>query len=139
MKKTKRILSLLLVMLCMAGLFGCGEADISEYGEDEIKIVGLLEEDFTITPNELSQLEIMEVKTTGNTKKAGTVKTYGPTLETFLAQYGKTLDEFYAIKFKAADDYKVTLGAITWNEHDVILSVANGSKARRSISSRFES
>ena len=73
-------------------------------------------------------MECTSATATGKSAKAGTVQAYGPTLETFLAQYGKTLDEFKSVKFYASDDYTVTLGRVTWEKYDVILSVAEGSK-----------
>lgn len=126
--KGKRILGLLLCFFVMFSLAGC-EADISAYENERILVTGLLEEDFYITPAELVQLECVEATAKGKTAKAGTVQAYGPTLETFLGSYGKSLDEFYSIKFCAADDYDVTLGRQTFEECEVILSVANGSKA----------
>lgn len=123
----RKIICILLALLCAASLTGCGIADISEYGDSQILVTGLLEEDFYITPNELMALECTTATAQGKTAKAGTVHAYGPTLETFLAQYGKTLDEFKKIKFYASDDYTVTLGRVTWEKYDVIMSVAEGS------------
>lgn len=121
----KRIAALLLLALCLAG---CA-ADISAYENDQILVTGLLEEDFYITPGELAALECVEATAVGQTAKAGTVQAYGPTLETFLAQYGKTVEEFKSIRFTASDDYVVTIGKASWDKYDVILSIAQGAKA----------
>ena len=43
------------VLLAVLLLTGCG-ADISAYGDRQIRVSGLLEEDFYVTPNELSRL-----------------------------------------------------------------------------------
>lgn len=110
-------------------LVSCGTADISAYQDQKIEIVGLLDEDFYVTPAELAQLECTSATAHGKTAKAGTVKAYGPTLDTFLAQYGKTVDEFRSIRCVASDDYVVTLGRASWEKYDIILSIANGSKA----------
>lgn len=119
------IIPFFMTILCC--FTGC-KADISEYENEKIQIVGLLEEDFYITPGELAELECIETVAHGKTAKAGTVEAYGPTLETFLAQYGKSLDEFYSVKFYAKDDYTVTLGKQTFEKCDVILSIARGSE-----------
>lgn len=125
----KKWISLFLVLcLLAAGLAGCGTADISAYADTQILVTGLLEEDFYITPAELAELKCVSTTTTGNTAKAGTVQAYGPTLETFLAQYGKELSDFKAIRFCASDDYNITIGRASWDKYDVILSIAQGSK-----------
>ena len=121
----KRIIALLLLMLCLTG---CA-ADISAYADTQILVTGLLEEDFYITPGELAALECVEATAVGQTAKAGTVQAYGPTLETFLAQYGRTVDAFKSVRFTASDDYVVTIGKASWEKYDVILSIAQGSKA----------
>lgn len=119
------ILSLLLVLVLLPG---CGKADISDYADRKILVTGLLEEDFYITPGELAQLECVSATARGNSEKAGTVHAYGPTLETFLAQYGKSLSEFKKLRIVAEDGYTVTLGRVTWDKYDVILSIAAGSR-----------
>ena len=121
----KRIVALLLLLLSLAG---CA-ADISAYEDTPILVTGLLEEDFYITPGELAALECVEATAVGKTAKAGTVQAYGPTLEAFLTQYGKTLNEFKSVRFTASDDYVVTIGKVSWDKYDVILSVSQGSKA----------
>lgn len=125
----RKLKCLLAVLLIAVGLCGCGGLDISDYGEEQILITGLTEEDFYITPNELLQMECVSETAQGKTAKAGKVQAYGPTMETFLAAYGKSLDELYSIRLIASDDYKVTLGRATWEKYDIILSVANGNKA----------
>ena len=108
-------------------LTGC-EANISSYADEKILVKGLADEDFYITPGELAEMECVSATAKGQTQKAGTVTAYGPTLETFVEQYGHTLDDFKSLHTIAKDDYVVTLGRVTWDEHDVILSIANGSK-----------
>lgn len=125
----KKFVRLIALVLLLATLCGCGGLDISDYGEDQILITGLTEEDFCITPNQLLELECVSETAQGKSAKAGTVKAYGPTMETFLASYGKTFEDFRSIKLIASDDYKVTLGRATWEKYDIILSVANGNKA----------
>lgn len=108
------------LLLCLAG---CSGVDISKYADTPILVTGLLEEDFYITPGELAALECVEATAVGKTAKAGTVKAYGPTLDTFLAQYDKTKDEFKSIRFTASDDYVVNIGRASWDRYQVILSV----------------
>lgn len=121
----KRIIAWLLLVLCLAGC----SADISAYADSQILVTGLLEEDFYITPGELAAMECVEATAVGQTAKAGTVQAYGPTLETFLAQHGKTMDAFKSVRFTASDDYVVTIGKVSWDKYDVILSISQGSKA----------
>lgn len=124
----KRYLRLVALILILVSLCGCGELDISDYGEEQILITGLTEEDFYITPNQLLEMECVSATAKGKTAKAGTVQAYGPTMETFLTAYGTSLDELYSIKLIAADDYKVNLGRATWEKYDIILSVAKGNR-----------
>ena len=134
MRKAKKniygmIAVLFALVMAFAMLTGCGKADISAYADEEITVTGLLDEDFTITPRELSEMECVSDKAVGETEKAGTVKAYGPTLDTFLANYGVSKDDLYSIKFYAKDDYTSTLGKITWDQYEVIFSIAYGSEA----------
>lgn len=125
----KKLVYVLILAMLLTILGGCGELDISDYADSQILITGLLEEDFYITPEQLMELECVSETAQGKSAKAGTVKAYGPTLETFLESYGKTLDEFRSVKLIASDDYTVTLGRVTWEKYDIILSIGNGSKA----------
>lgn len=122
------ICAILSLLLILALLPGCGKADISDYADRKILITGLLDEDFYVTPGELSQLECVSATARENSEKAGTVHAYGPTLETFLAQYGVSLDQLKSVKVKAEDGYSITLGRVTWDKYDVILSIAAGSR-----------
>ncbi len=105
-----------------------GKADISAYGEDIIQVEGLTDEIFDVTPNELAEMDCVSDVAVGKSEKAGTVRAYGPTLETFVENYGRTLDEFYSVEFLAYDGYKSKLGEATWDKYDVILSIAEGNK-----------
>ena len=99
-------------------------ADISAYADEEILITGLLDEDFTITPFELTELDLVRDTAVGTSDKAGTVQAIGPTLETFVEAYGKDLDDFEKVKFIAEDDYTTSL--VESLDEEIILSVANG-------------
>ena len=123
----KRKAAWCVVLLAVLLLTGCG-ADISAYGDRQIRVSGLLEEDFYVTPNELSRLKCVSETATGATAKAGTVTGWGPTLDTFLGSYGREKSEFKCIRFTASDGYEVVLGPVTWDRRTVILSVANGTE-----------
>ena len=123
MKKVSCVILAIFVVV----LAGCGAPDISAYRDEQIKVTGLLEEDFYITPGELAELDCVTDVGVGQTEKAGTIKAYGPTLDTFLESYGKTVDDFKSIKFHAGDDYSMTLGKVTWDNYTVILSIGRGS------------
>ena len=107
----KRSCSILVIACLMIGVLpatGCGgiKADISIYESEEITIVGLAEEDFTITPQDLAALSIKNKKvTSATTKKDVTVQATGPTLETFLKQYGYAPSDFETITFIGSDGY----------------------------------
>ena len=125
----KSLVFVLAAFMLMTAFTGCGKADISAYADEEINITGLLDEDFTVTPGELAEMECVSATAVGETEKAGKVKAYGPTLDTFLEHYGVSKDDLYSIKCYAKDDYKVTLGKVTWDSKEVILSIAYGSEA----------
>ncbi|MBQ8975471.1 MAG: hypothetical protein IJ072_07115 [Oscillospiraceae bacterium] len=128
-RKTEAGLAVLLLALIITVTFAaCAKANISAYKDREILVTGLTENDFTITPGELMELPCVSDTAVGQSEKAGTVRAYGPTLETFLQQYGYRVSDIKSIRFTAGDNYKVTLGKITWDQYSVIFSVANGSK-----------
>lgn len=119
-----------LALLCVViiSLTSCGDkdVDISEYADFPIEVSGLTEEDFTVTPKELLELECVSRTATGATEKAGTVSVKGPLLNTFLAQYGKTAADFYKIRFLCADGYKTVLKDDLLTDYEVVLAVQNG-------------
>lgn len=125
MAKLSRIMPLFL-LLCVLCACGSKKADISAYGDTPITISGLADEDFTITPNELAQLECVHMSGTGKTAKSGSVSAVGPTLDTFLAQYGKTRADFTKVRFTASDKYVVALTGKHLSDWDIVLSVASG-------------
>lgn len=116
------------MMLFLLSLCACGgmKADISAYGDEPITVMGLSEEEFVITPNELAEMDCVTRKVTGSTAKAGTVQPVGPTLDTFLAAYGRTADEFERIRFYASDGYYTGFLADVLEESEIILAIANG-------------
>ena len=122
MKRGIRFLLPLLLLLCLTACGG--KADLSAYGDTPITVSGLLEEDFTVTANELAALECVSRTATGATAKAGTVRAYGPLLDTFLAQYGCKTADFYKIRFLCADDYKAVLRDEYLTDYEIVLAVA---------------
>ncbi|MCD8208706.1 MAG: hypothetical protein LUD72_12270, partial [Bacteroidales bacterium] len=115
-------------VLIYMGVRYWGKADISSYGDELIQVEGLTDEIFNVTPNELAEMDCVSDVAVGQTEKAGTVRAYGPTLETFVENYGRTLDEFYSIEFIAYDGYTSVLGKATWDKYEVILSIADGNQ-----------
>jgi len=125
----KTVFSLLLLCLITWIATGCGtsvQADLSDYGDEPIRISGLAAEEFTVTPYELAELDCTAQSATGRTQKAGTVHGVGPALGTFLAQYGKDQTDFQKIIFRAKDDYTITLGPRDLQEYTIILAIADG-------------
>lgn len=123
----KRYVCGVLALLLLLSLSGC-RADISDYENVPIQLIGLENEDCSITPAELLRLECVSATARGNSDKAGTVKAYGPTLAALAEYYGHSLDEFRYIRFCASDDYDVTVNELIWDSYEIILSVANGTK-----------
>ena len=120
----RRAASVLLGFLLLLSCTACGKADISSYGSTPIVISGLLDEEFTVTPNDLAKLECVSRTATGATAKAGTVHAYGPLLDTFLSQYGYTAADFYKIRFLCADGYKAVLRDDYLTDYEVVMAVS---------------
>lgn len=105
----------LLVLLTSMSLSGCdseikhdkGYADDLDYKEETIEIVGLTDENFTVSVSELAALECIEKEvTTKNSYGSKKTKTaYGPLLQTFVEEYGMKLSDFSNIRIKAKDGY----------------------------------
>jgi hypothetical protein len=119
------ILVVLAVALGIGGwlLFG-RTVDISEYGDEPIRITGLTDEDFYVTPKELLALDCVSVTASGGTEKSSGVNGTGPELNTFLAQYGKTTADFTKIRILCKDDYTVVLrGEYLTDDYQIVLAV----------------
>lgn len=129
----KRWAAAVLFVLCLTGcmicLTACGQADISSYAEQEITIAGLGEEEFTVTPAQILEMECVKRTDTGATEKAGTVKAYGPLLSTFLETYGYSIDQVNRVRFLCKDDYKVVLKKNYLTDYEIVMTATNGSKA----------
>lgn len=124
----RRKISVLLALCLLIAVFsGCGKADISAYADEKILVTGLLEEDFYITAADLAQMKCVSATADGKASQ-GKIQAYGPTLDTFLAEYGQDISDFKAIRFCASDDYDITIGRASWEKYEVIFSIANGSE-----------
>ena len=107
--------------------------DFFSYADTPITIVGLTEEEFTITPQDLSEMDCIRMTASGTgsgrgvggASKAGYVAAYGPLLEDFLNQYGYTQTDFRRIKVYCSDGYTVVLRGETL-EYDIVMSIASG-------------
>ncbi len=127
----------LLLALVVSGLIAyelLRGPDIEAYADAAIEIEGLTEESFTITPAELASLDCVHYSITGEgsgdngESKAGTVDAYGPTLDTFLAQYGCEIGDFRRVAVFCKDGYDVYLQGEDL-EGEIILSIALGKDA----------
>ena len=128
---------LVLIFLGFLNLFGCSEsveikADISAYSGQQIKIIGLSDEDFDITPKELAAFPCINKKVTSNSAKVGTVTATGPLLDGFLGKYGYSQSDFSRIRICAADGYKTVLKD-NLLDGEIILSIAAGKEALDTI------
>jgi hypothetical protein len=122
-----RAFCILISIVLTFSLAACGgKPDISAYQDMPVSITGLTDEDFEITPAELIKLDCASESDTGKSEKAGTVEGYGPTLDTFLAQYGKERSDFEKIRFIGKDGYKKTLWGELLDNGQIVLSLSNG-------------
>jgi len=128
----------LLICICLAAvmslaLCSCGAkvtADISGYGDTQIKVTGLKSADFYVTPNELKELACVSQTAEGKSKKAGKVQAVGPTLQTVTEHYGGRLSDYSSVLLKAADGYSVSLSRSFVSAHStIVISLADGDKA----------
>jgi hypothetical protein len=126
-----------LVFVCIVAFLVYDTArppDIEPYATSGVVIVGVTDEPFTITPQDLMALDCTGASASGSgsgqmgESKAGTVKAYGPYLEDFLALYGCSVDDFRRIRILCKDGYSVTLRPELL-EGEPILSVADGKDA----------
>jgi hypothetical protein len=116
---------LTLTLLLLTVLMGCKPTiDLSGYGNTPIEISGLTAEAFSVTPNELAELELSSASASGTSAKAGTVKATGPTLRTLTEHYGANPEDFKLVRFIAKDGYRVTLHENGIRNWSVILSIA---------------
>jgi len=117
----------LAAIVLLLSLSACGgEPDISAYKDMLIQIIGLTEDNFEITPSELAEMKCESGSGEGSSEKAGSIDGYGPTLDTFLAEYGKERSDFSKIKFTGKDDYKKTVWGDTLKDQEIVFSIANG-------------
>ncbi len=123
---------LLLNLLVFAGCQSELDAkNISAYAEEQITISGLLDEDFTITVNDLAALETVSRKTSAKRANGETVSinAVGPLLDTLLAQYGYSQTDFSRIRFTASDKYSIVFSENILQNREIVLAVADGSSA----------
>ena len=102
--RARQLTALVLLVCVLAALFsGCEvrlKADISAYADTPIEISGLTDEEFTVTAQELAQLE--------------------------LAQYGRSIDEFKKIRFFCSDDYKIVLKGEYLTDYEIVMALCKG-------------
>lgn len=124
---------ILLISMCTV-LAGCGyeiEADISSYQDMEIRITGLTDENFIVTPAQLAELKCEKETVKGAaTGKTITATAAGPTLAAFTEANGVELEEIKSVTVTASDGYTKTFDADYFITHpDVYMSLANGENA----------
>ena len=130
MRTTNLTIVIIAFLTALITLTSCGaqKINLGDYGDTPIEIVGLLDESFTITPNELAKLKMESATAKGATEKAGTVRGTGPSLTTFLAQYGKTPADFAFIRFTALDAYTQRFVGASHTDDVFIMAITNGSQ-----------
>lgn len=101
-----------------------------DYATQTIHIVGLADEEFDISVEELSQMscEFVNAKgvsSDGGATGAGSASGYGPSLKTLMENYGKTSADFKRIRFLCKDGYSIALSGKKV-EYDAVLSISKG-------------
>ncbi|MDR2457660.1 MAG: metallophosphoesterase [Clostridiales Family XIII bacterium] len=132
--KNKNYLIIGLFLLFTVLFLSCTSVDTKNFSylNDEIKIKGLTEDEFSVSIDELSNLsDVKNRMVTGLTSKGKKekYKGYGPTLNTFLKKYNKKQSDFNEIRFLAKDDFAVTIPKNIIDSKDIILSIAKNGKA----------
>lgn len=117
-------LLLLAVLALMLLLNGCGtdDIDISGYGDSEIVLSGLTEQEERVTIADLKALDCITKKTHSTSDKIGEVRATGPLLDTLLEGFGASQTDFSKIKIYGQDDYDITLSRKVIGENDIILA-----------------
>lgn len=128
----KKTLTCILTIFAVCMMFtGCEtkiKADISAYADAEIRVTGLTDENFIVTPVQLAELKCVEKTVKGSAKgKEITVTASGPTLATFTEANGVSLDEIKSITITASDGYTKSFDGDYFITHpDVYMSLAGG-------------
>ncbi|MDD2216645.1 MAG: hypothetical protein PHE41_08785, partial [Eubacteriales bacterium] len=107
----RTVLFVLLSMTILIG--GCGEStpDDYDYAQQTIVITGLLDEDITVSVEELMEMESITEKAEATRFNGEKVKinATGPTLNTLLKKYQKSQSDFTTIRFTAKDQYSIAV------------------------------
>lgn len=100
---------------------------ISAYATMPISVTGVAEQSFTVTAEELSQLDCISQEYEGQGKGGASkeVTAYGPLLSTFLAQHGRTPQDFSRVVVTCSDDYTVVITP-QMLEEPIVMSIAQG-------------
>lgn len=101
-----------------------------DYASENLHIVGLADEEFDISVEDLSALTCEYVNAKGVSSDGGATGTgsasgYGPSLKTLMAAYGKTSGDFKRIRFLCKDGYSIALSGKKV-EYDAVLAIAKG-------------
>ncbi|MDD4592593.1 MAG: molybdopterin-dependent oxidoreductase, partial [Parabacteroides sp.] len=111
---------------------GCGEStpDDYDYAQQTIVITGLLDEDITVSVEELMEMESITEKAEATRFNGEKVKinATGPTLNTLLKKYEKSQSDFATIRFTAKDQYSIAVPKEILENHEIILSYAESGR-----------
>ncbi|MDR0886040.1 MAG: hypothetical protein LBN22_06750 [Clostridiales Family XIII bacterium] len=124
---------LLFTIAAFATFSGCSKADSSSlhYLDQKITIVGVSDEDFTVTVSNLTKLDRVEKKAEATRSNGDIVKmkAVGPTLETFLAQYDKLPTDYSSVRFTATDGYSIAIPREILERREIVLAYMDGKHA----------
>lgn len=133
MKNFSRTVTVLLILILCLTFCACGakvKADISGYEKEQIKIIGLIDEEISITVGELADMECIKEKVTTQSRgKEITVTAIGPTLKTIVDKYGYDIDDINNLTVVAKDGYTMNFDSDFFVLHPkMIFSLCDGKK-----------
>lgn len=133
MKNFSRAVAALLILILCLTFCGCGakvKADISEYEKEQIKIIGIADEEIAIAVGELADMKCVKEKVTTQSRgKEISTTAVGPTLETVLNEYGYDIENVKNITVVAKDGYTMNFDSDFFVLHpDMIFALCDGKK-----------
>jgi hypothetical protein len=127
--RNRQLVMILVLIVAIATIFGCGNPDIdlSGYGAQTVKLIGLVHEDnmskdIRISIQELKEMDCVTIKTSSTSDKIGEVSATGPLIDTIAKEYGTSVKAFKKIVITAKDGYKIVLNQPFINENKLILA-----------------
>lgn len=122
MRRKAAVIFVLVLFSVLLASCEADDIDISSFKDQTITLVGLSENDETISVSELKELECVTKETESTSDKIGTVKATGPLLTTVAEKFGVNLSDFSKVIIYGEDDYDIKLKNDFLEENKVILA-----------------